>query len=112
MEFPVARLDGSDDDEDGIQNPKDHEEDKSDQDQTEERGHNIVDQHGDLEVDRFLAVGIELRRIAAFGQPDDEWRKQVSGEMEKYAEQRAGVTKGSPSADVGRGGDDDRQWRW
>ena len=104
IEFSVARLDGGDDDEDGVQDPKDRQEKEADQDQAKDRGDDVVDEHRDLEVERFLAVRIDLGRVAALGQPDDERPEQVAGEMKKNAEQGAGVTKGVPGAHVGEAG--------
>src|SRR5580765_4499577 len=72
IEFSIAGLDGSDDDEDGVQDPKDCQEKEPDQDQAKDRGDEVVDEHRDLEVERFLAVGIDLWGVAALGQPDDE----------------------------------------
>ena len=65
VELPFARLDGGDDDEDGIQHPEDGEEDETDQDEAKDAGDKGVDEHRDLEVERFLAVGIDLGRVAA-----------------------------------------------
>ncbi len=53
---------------------------------------------------------IDLGRVVALDQPDDERPKQVAGEMKKNAEQGAGVTKGGPGADVGDGGGAERRW--
>ncbi len=111
VEFSVARLDGGDDDEDGVQDPEDGQENEADQDQAKDRGDDIVDEHGDLEVERFFAVRIDLGRVAALDQPDDERPEQVSGEMEEDAEQGAGVTKRGPSADADdSGGAERRGW--
>ena len=63
----------------------------------------VVDEHRDLEVDRFFAVRIDLGRVVAFGQPDNERSEQVPGEMKKDAEQRAGVTQNVPGTDISRG---------
>jgi len=69
VEFPVARLDGGDDDQDGVQDPEDGEENEADQDQAKDRGDDVVDEHRDLEVERFLAVRIDLGD-SSLGQPD------------------------------------------
>ena len=111
IEFSVARLDGGDDDEDGVQDPKDGQENEADQDEAKDRGDNVVDEHRDLEVERFFAVRIDLGRVVALGQPDDERPEQVAGEMKENAEQSAGVTKRVPSAHVGNGGGAERQRR-
>ena len=100
IKFSIARLDRGDDDEDGIQDPEDSEEKEADQDQAKDRGHNVVDQHRDLEVKRFFAVRVDLRRFVAFHEPDDEWRQQMAGEMQKDTKQSAGVAKCTPTAHV------------
>src|SRR5207244_2705466 len=111
IEFSIAGLDRSNDDEDGVQDPKDRQENEADQDQAKDRGDEGVDEHRDLEVERFLAVRIDFGRVAALGQPDNERPEQMAREMKKDAEQGAGVTKGVPGAQVGNGGGVDR-WRW
>src|ERR1700674_4726593 len=90
IEFSVAGLDGGDDDEDSVQDPKDGQENEADQDQAKDRGDNVVNEHRDLEVERFLAVRTDLGRAAVLDQPDDERPEQVPGEMNKNAEQSAG----------------------
>ena len=103
-------MDGSDDDQDRIQDPKDGQEDEADQDQAKDRGDDVVDEHRDLEVERFFAVRVDLVRVAALGQPDDERPEQVAREMKKDAEQGAGVTKGVPGARVRDDGSGERRW--
>src|SRR5699024_4848807 len=51
IEFSVARLDGGDDDEDRVQDPKDGQEKKADQDEAKNGGDHVVNEHGDLEVE-------------------------------------------------------------
>ena len=69
IEFSIARLDGGDDGEDNVQDPKDGQENEADQDQAKDRGDNVVDEHRDLEVERFFAVRIDLGRVAAPNTP-------------------------------------------
>ncbi len=52
---------------------------------------------------------IDLGRVAALDQPDDERPEQVAGDMKEDAEQGAGVTKGVPGAHVGDGGGAERR---
>jgi hypothetical protein len=72
------------------------------QDQAKDHRDAVVDEHRDLEVERFFAVRIDLGRVVAFGQPDNERSEQVPGEMKKNAEQRAGVTQNVPDPDIRR----------
>ena len=108
VKFSVAGLDGSDDDKDGVENPEDGEENKADQDQAKDSGDDVVDEHRDLEVERFFAVGVDFGGITALGQPDDEGWKDVTGEMHKDAKQSTGVTQGVPAAHISDDGRADR----
>jgi hypothetical protein len=83
VEFPVAGLDGGDDDEDRVQEPEHCEGNEADQNKTEDRGNGVVDQHRDLEVDRFLAVRVELGRFGAFNQPQNERREEVARKVKE-----------------------------
>jgi hypothetical protein len=113
VEFSVAGLDGGDDDEDGVQDPEDGEENEADQNQAEDGGDDIVDEHRDLEVDGFFAVCVDLGRLVALDQPNNERGKQVAGEMKKDAEQGAGVAERAPGADICNGVDvDGRRRLW
>ena len=103
VEFSLTCLNGGDDDKDRVQHPKSRQKKEPDQDKAKDRGDEVVDEHRDLEVERFFAVRIDLGRVATLGQPDNERSEQVPGEMEKNAEQRAGVTQNVPGADI-RGG--------
>jgi hypothetical protein len=111
IEFSVGGLDGGDDYEDGVQEPENREENEADQDQAKDCGDGVVDEHRDLKVDRFFAVRVELGRVVPLGQPDDQRRNEVTGEMKENAEQGAGVAKRGPRAHVRRCGGASRQWR-
>jgi hypothetical protein len=100
IKFPVARLDRGDDDEYRVQHPKDRQKKEAHQHQAKDRGDHVVDEHRDLEVERFFAMRIDLGRIVAFGQPDNERSDQVPWEMKENAEQRAGVTQNGPVPDI------------
>jgi hypothetical protein len=62
------------------------EEDEADQDEAKDGGDEVIDEHRDLEIERFLAVGVDFGRIAALDQPDDERPEEVAGEMQEDAE--------------------------
>ena len=100
IKLSVAGLDRGDDDEYRVQYPKDRQKKEADQDQTKDPGDHVVDEHRDLEVERFFAMRIDLRRVVAFGQPDNERPDQVPGKMKENAEQRAGVTQNVPVPDI------------
>lgn len=86
IELPIAGLNRSDDDEDGVQDPKDRQENEADQDQTKDQRDDVVNEHRELEVERFFAVRINLGRVATLGQPDNKRAEQVTGEMNEDAE--------------------------
>ena len=79
---------------------RDRQKGEPDQDQAKDHRDAVVDEHRDLEVERFFAVRIDLGRVVAFGQPDNERSEQVPGEMKKNAEQRAGGDTECSSADI------------
>ena len=54
--------------------------------EAKDRGDDGVEEHRDLEVERFLAVRIDFGRVVALDQPDDERPEQVAGEMKKNTE--------------------------
>ena len=55
----------------------------ADKHNAENCGNGIVDQHRDLEIERFFSVGVDFRRVATFHQPDDERPEDVPQEMKK-----------------------------
>ena len=101
VEFAFTGLDGSDDDEDGVQDPEDGEKDEADQDQAKDGGDGVVNEHGDLKIERFLAVRVDLGGVATLDQPDNQGPEKVTGEMKEDAEQGAGMTERAPGAHVG-----------
>lgn len=70
IHLALTRTDRGDDDEDGIEHVQARQEHETDQDETENTRDDTVDQHRGLKVRRFLAVFVDLRRIAA-PEPND-----------------------------------------
>lgn len=93
-------MNGGDNAKDSVQDPENEKEDKPDQDQAKDRSDGVVDEHGDLEVHRFLAMRVELGRIVPFQKPDQQGWQKVPGKMDEDAKQSAGVAEGAPSAHV------------
>ena len=60
IEFAFAGLNRRDDDEHDVENVQQKENEKSDQDETENSGDHIVNQHRQLKVERLFAVDIDL----------------------------------------------------
>lgn len=100
-ELAVACLDGGNDDEDGVQHPEHDQDRDSDENEAKDDRGGVVDQHRELKVERLFAMGVDLGRIAAFEQPDDERPEDVAEEMKEESEQGTGVTKDTPGAGVG-----------
>src|ERR1700682_2257018 len=103
IEFAFARLNGSDDDEHDVENVKQKENEKSDQDETKNSGDDIVNQHRQLKVDRLFAVRIDFGGIGAFGQPDNQRSNNVTGPGYEKSGERGGVGQHAPGPDVGGG---------
>ena len=61
-----ARLHRCDDHEHGVKHPERYQNWNPDQENAEDRGDRVINQHRDLEIQRFLAVRIDLGRVAAF----------------------------------------------
>ena len=59
----------------------------------ENRGDRVVNQHRDLEIERFLSVRVDLRRVAAFYQPNDKRAENMTQKVKKQSEQCAGVAR-------------------
>jgi len=74
---------------------------KADQDQTTNSGNQAVDQHRDLEIERFLAMRVDLGGVRAFREPDDEWAKDVSDTGDKKSGQCTGMAENRPGSRVG-----------
>ena len=73
IRFTLARLNRSDDDKDCVQDPEQDENGNANEHNAEDKGNRIVNEHRQLEIERFLALGVDLRRIATFGQPNNQW---------------------------------------
>jgi len=72
IKLPLAGPNRRDDDEDRIQDPKRDQNRNAYEDDEENESNYIVNQHRDLEIQRFLSVRVDLRRVAAFYQPYDK----------------------------------------
>ena len=72
IKLPFAGFNRCDDDQHGVQNPERYQDWNPDQKDAKNRGDRVVNQHRDLEVQRFLSVRVDLRRVAAFYQPYDK----------------------------------------
>jgi hypothetical protein len=83
-----------------VQDPKRDQYRNADKDDTENRGNCVVNQHRDLEIQRFFSVGIDFGRIAAFYQPNDQRAENVTQKMKKYPQQCAGVAQYTPGSNI------------
>src|SRR6202795_841084 len=96
IEFSLARLDGRDDHQHQVQNVQDCQDNKADQNEAKNGSNHIIDQHRYLKVEGFLSVFVDLRRIAALSQPNDQRAKNMPSPWHKESGQRSGVTKHVP----------------
>ena len=63
VHLTFARLQRGDDHENNVENVQDREKRKTDEQETENASHEIVDQHRDLKVQRLFPVRIDLGRF-------------------------------------------------
>src|SRR5439155_11492857 len=81
IKFSFAGLNRCNDDQYGVQHPERYQDWNPDQEDAENRSDRVVNQHRDLEIQRFLSMRVDLRRVAAFYQPDDKRTKNVTQEV-------------------------------
>lgn len=101
IELSLSGFNGCDDDKDRIQYPKRDQNRNAYEEDAENHGNSIVNQHRDLKVKGFLSICVYFRRVAAFHEPNDERSENVAKEMKKQSEQCAGVAENTPRADIG-----------
>ena len=101
IEFAFAGLNRRDDDEHNVENVQQKENEKSDQDETENSGDHIVNQHRQLEIDRLLAVRVDFGRVGAFSQPDNKWSNNVTSPWHEKSGERGGMSQNAPGPEVG-----------
>ena len=111
IKLSFAGLNRCDDDQHGVQHPERYQDWNPDQEDAENRGNCVVNQHRDLEIQRFLAVCIYLGRVAAFYQPDDERAENVTQKVKEQSEQCAGVAQDAPRSNI-RGSGWSRRRLW
>ena len=78
VHLTFACFDRGEDHENHIEDVQHRQESKTDEQETENASHEIVDQHRDLKVQRLFPVGVDLGRVTALDQPNDERSKDVS----------------------------------
>ena len=100
IELSFAGLNRCDDDQHGVRHPERYQDWNSDQEDAENRGDRVVNQHRDLEIERFLSVRVDLRGVAAFYQPDSKRAENVTQKVKEQSEQCAGVAQDAPRSNV------------
>ena len=83
IKLPFACLNGGDNDENRVQHPKRDQNRNADKHYAENCGNGVINQHRNLEVERFFSMGIDFRGIAAFHQPNDEGAEEMPQKMKK-----------------------------
>ena len=91
IKLSFAGFNRRDDHQHGVQHPERYQDWNPDQEDAENRGDRVVNQHRDLEIQRFLSVRIDLRRVAAFYQPDGKWAENVTQKVKEQSKQCTGV---------------------
>src|SRR5206468_3414191 len=86
IELSLAGLHRCNDDQHRVQHPKPDQDRNADENDTEDRRDGVIDQHRDLEIERFLSVGFDLRRVAAFHEPNDKRPQDVTQKVKKQSE--------------------------
>src|SRR3954452_13086863 len=81
VELAFARFHRSNNNEDGVEHPEENQEWDPDEHQAQDSCNRVVDEHGELKVERLLAMCIDLGGFAAFDQPNDQRTKDVAEEM-------------------------------
>jgi hypothetical protein len=89
VHLTFTRLERCDDHENDIENVQDREKSKTDQHETENASHKIVDQHRDLKVQRLFPVRVDFGRVTPLDQPNKERPKNVSRPWNQKPRQRA-----------------------
>src|SRR6476660_9565375 len=100
IKLSFAGLNRCDDDQHGVRHPERYQDWNPDQEDAENRGDSVVDQHRDLEIQRFLSVRVDLSRVAAFYQPDGKWAENVTQKVKEQSKQCAGVAQDTPRSNI------------
>ena len=107
IELSFAGFYRRDDDEHRVQYPERNQDRNPDKENAENRGNCVINQHRYLEIQRFLSVRIDVRRVTTLNQPDDQGAQNVTEEVKKQPEQCAGVAQDAPRSNIRGSG-----WSW
>ena len=83
IQFSFTRFHRSDDHEHDVQNPERDQNRDADQNKAEHECDRVINQHRDLEIERFLSVRVDFARIAAFDQPNNQRAEKEPQHVEK-----------------------------
>jgi len=86
IELPLARFHGRDDNQHGVQYPEGDQNRNANEHDAKNRGDRIVNQHRDLKVERFFSMCVDLRRVAAFHEPNDQRSPNMAQDVKKQSE--------------------------
>jgi hypothetical protein len=104
IKLSLAGLNRRDDHQHGVQHPEGYQDWNPDQENAEDRGDRVINQHRDLEIQRFLSMRVDLRRVAAFHKPDNKRTENVTQKVKEQSEQCAGVAQDAPRSNIRRSG--------
>jgi len=72
IELSFAGSHRSDNDEHDVRHPERDQNRDADQNKAEYECDGVIDQHRDLEIERFFSMRVDFSRIAAFDQPNNQ----------------------------------------
>ena len=111
IQLSFAGLNRCNDDQHGVQHPQRYQDWNPDKKDAENQGDRVINQHRDLEIQRFLSMRVDLRRVAAFYKPDDKGTENVTQKVKEQSEQCAGVAQDAPGSNI-RGSGWSRRRLW
>jgi hypothetical protein len=100
VHMTFARFQRGDDYKNNVENVQDREKSKTDQQETENASHKIVDQHRDLKVQRLFPVRVDFGSFTTLDQPNNERSKDVSKARNDKPRQRTEMARYAPGPDV------------
>ena len=100
IQLSFAGLNRCNDDQHGVQHPQRYQDWNPDKKDAENQGDRVINQHRDLEIQRFLSVSIDLSRVAAFYQPDGKWAENVTQKVKEQSKQCTRVAQDAPRSNI------------
>jgi len=100
IQLSFAGLNRCDDDQHGVQHPQRYQDWNPDKKDAENQGDRVINQHRDLEIQRFFPVRVDLRRIATFYQPHGKRAENVTQKVKEQSKQCTRVAQDAPRSNI------------